>query len=61
MKCKHYEENSTLRVLQVKSVIHPNKSMYCVECTVCHRRTDWFRTMREAKIEAYYECWVKEE
>ncbi len=62
MKCRHYEgKDSTLRVLQVRSILHPNKSMYCVECEVCHRRTDWFYSIRKAKIEAWYECWVEED
>lgn len=59
--CNHVAgRNSSLQVLQVKSVVKKHQWRYAVACTVCGRMTNWFRTILEAKLEAYYGCWMEE-
>ena len=61
-KCHHEASSqSTLRLLQVESVGKKHKTRYSCECTVCKRMTDWYYTRYEAQVEAWYECWMKEE
>ncbi len=61
-KCRHeVSSQSTLRLMQVQSVVDGERSMYSVECTACGRMTDWFHTRQDAYVEAWYGCWMKEE
>lgn len=60
-RCFHdASSQSTLVINQVQSVIN-KRARYSCECTVCKRMTDWYYTRYEAQIEAWYECWMKEQ
>lgn len=48
-------------MMQVKAVAGQQRSRYSCECVACGRMTDWFETRYEAQMEAWYECWIKEE
>lgn len=61
MKCHHDATvDSTLKLLQVRSVVETDKWRYSVTCGSCGRMTNWFRTVEEARLEAYYQCWMEE-
>lgn len=62
MRCYHdASSQSTLRLMQVKAVTGEQRSRYSCECTACKRMTDWYATRYEAQVEAWYECWMREE
>lgn len=58
--CHDASSLSTLKMLQVTST-STMRSRFSCTCSVCNRMTDWYWTKREARIEAWYECWIEEE
>lgn len=47
--------------MRVTAVVGQQRTRYSCTCKVCKRMTGWYWTRYEAQVEAWYECWMKEE
>ena len=62
IQCHHDATyQSTLSFVRVTSVTGQQRTRYSCTCKVCKRMTDWYWTKYEAQLDAWYECWLKEE